>query len=1067
MNRRLVVVALLLSALMVMSVLSINGNFMQSNGMGNYFKNANSQDLEGCRHSSYSYNGAMNNRFNTSPTGLDTSLSAAGDSAIAMSTDSMGNLFVLWSNGKVFERPDMGADNWIYIGNASAFGSYDNTSINLGTPVGIRSSYNWENREGQPVGMLMILFSNGYAAMATYGTNPITWTLSKLPGSNYISLSYNLNGYYYLGAHKQVFYATQGDGVTYGYSDDLYNWSPIINSTVGHNLTATLAWSNNFAPPCTGTVVMLGISKSGYVYFAEGSTNPLQSMQWTAEGRINATNPDFVGLTNTPDPSSVYYYYAIEGGKNSTLFASSSFNGSGPSFCPISNTTTPCNQTAIQNKYFGFQTGSDELILLQNGEIYQTRTEGASYEEFSVVPKTSKESDKIQVMPWIYQSSNLDQALQELNETHGNYTMVSYEFYQLMPDEEIEPFCGYTNSSNPANITPIVHRFGLGAVPMIVSASGQLIYYFTSNPYAMNLAINQMAQDAVLFNYTGYDIDWEPSSTNNTTGMQFDNFLNQFSLVLNKFGKKLFVEVASWDPDFWNFTDLGKTNVTSINIMDYNGLYNGSDSFTTCLEEGLNDVPLGKLSVSLENVNPNTCLNFTPSELMERFARLERSNIRLIGIWVMPFNISLVSELEDFELNATGFNYTLSSSPGSSGIYVSQSGNTTAGRLFYISFKNDYVYGNVTIQSNFAPGTILSSISYNYSGTENISLYAEVGNHWSLLISLSSPGRDNITLPAGSYNLRFVYGNFTGYFTDRELSEELSYSISFQKISYYGLVCVYYERGANLYVNGNIPASVGTEPFGQWNIAILWLLSGSYNISVEEYQSLGYYDNIVVTALHSTLVYSNVETLLGKVVGIVSPAGSSVTINGMKVNASSGMFTYCNVQGEYSIQVTMPFYRNYISTFTIERCQVSYLRINLSYLPPQPVLISIPVNQTGPAFRLSWSEFTGVDFEAYEVYLSTNDTSLGSMVYYTTTVSDTSYNLVNLSYSTRYYATVEVLAQGSSALSQKVSFETPSKPTPEIQQNTVDVYYIYALIAVSVVAAVSLGGLVFTRFKKK
>lgn len=986
--------------------------------------------------------------------------------AIALSSDSMGNLFVLWNNGNVFERPDMGGSNWIYLGNAEAVGSYNNGTINLGVPVGIRASYNWENERGQTTGMIMVLFSNGFASMASYGTDPIVWTLTNLSGKNYVSLSYNLDDYSYLGGHTQVFYATQKNGITYGYSDKLYSWSPIIGNSVSHNITATLAWSNNFSPPSTGTVILLAISRNGYVFFAEGSTNPLQPLSWVAEGKITATDPDFTGLTQTPNPSSCFYYYAIEGQKNSQLFASAAFNGTASSFNPVGNTTTQSNQTAIQNKYFGYNEGSDELILLQNGQIYQTKDEGSSYTLFAKVPINETVRNSVNVMPWIYQSSNLQASLQELRETRGNYSMISYEFYELQPDEQITPFSGYTNSSNPNNITPILHRYGIGAVPMIVSASGKLIYLFTSNQYVMSLAINQMAEYAVIYNYTGYDIDWEPSSTNKTTGLQFDNFINQFSLVLNKFGKKLYVEVASWDPNFWNYTNMGRTNITSINIMDYDGYYSGSNSFTSCLQEGLNLIPSGKLSISLENVNPNTCLNFTASQLRERFAALENDNIKFIGVWVMPFNTSLVSQLEDFISNSTHSNYSSSFSPGSSGIQVKTTGNAISGTISYRVYKGDYIDGNSSFKTNFAEGTSISTIFYNYTGSASILILVEESDNWILLKEISETINGKIILPSGTTNIEFLYGNFTGEYTDQSRSAVFSYKLDFITIANYGWVNVYYQEGASLSVNGQPPHIVSVEKYGQWDIANISLISGNYNISIEKYEFLGYFDNVQVIQGHDISVYANIETLLGKVTGRINPENATLTINGKTEETQNGQFSFCNIQGDYTIDVQMNFYHNFSKTLSIERGKTVTLNINLTFLPPLPVKLKLAKNITGPSFEITWTQFNGLDFQSYQVYLSTDNSSQGTLIYSTNTINDTSYTFVNLSYSTTYYATIVVKAQNGVSNSQKIIFKTTSAGNSIAAKDRMLSYYSYAIIALAIISILSLGAVIFLRFKK-
>lgn len=1066
-------IALFMSSIMILSAFSLiagpSSNSMFQNSVIDLSHNKNQKEIK--------ENLNLKNITNTGTSIITNGNSISGSKkseAIGLSSDSMGNLFVLWSNGNVFERPDMGGSNWIYLGNASDIGSYNNGTLNLGTPVGIRASYNWENKAGEPTGMVVVLFSNGYASMATYGTNPIVWTLSKLPGSSYIALSYNLNGYSYIGAHNQVFYATQKDGITYGYSDRMYKWTPIIGSALNQNITATVTWSNNFSPPTTGTVVMLAISRNGEIFFAEGSTNPLQPMAWKSEGKINTTDPNFIGLTQTPNPSSCFYYYAIEGQKNSQLFASTSFNGTASSFNPISNTTTPSNQTAIQNKYFGFNEQSDELILMQNGQIYQTINEGTTYNLFSKVPLNATQKNRNQVMPWICWGLNLGEQMKEINETGRNYTMISYEFYKLYPNEEISQ-CALstklTNPSNLKNLTYLLHKYDLGGVPMITASSGRLIYLFTSNQYAMTLAINQMLENAVICNYTGYDIYWEPSSTNKTTGFLFDNFLNQFSLALDKFGKKLFVEVANWDPGFWNYTNLGRTNITSVNIMDYCARYQGSCSFTADLNDGLNDIPSGKLSISIIKVNcSDGCsadINLTTVQLKERFSSIEQNKISFIGIWVMPFNISMISQIEDFESNYTYSNYSASFTPGSSGIQVEKTGNAISGNIIYTEYKGDYIYGNSSFKTDFAGGTSLSSIYYNFTGSGLISIYSQKNNQWSLLMKVSPADNRHLNLPLGTTNVEFLYGNFTGKYIDQTMHATFNYRLDFKVIENYGWVNVYYQEGAGVKINGQAPKIVSIEKFGQWDIANVSLKSGNYNVSVERYEFMGYYDNIIVTSGHVINVYSKLETLLGKIVGTISPKNATLTINGNIQKTVNGQFSFCNIQANYLIQVHMNYYYNYSKELSIERGTITIVNINLSFLPPMPVQLKAPTSLTKPSFEITWTEFKGIDFKSYNVYLSTKNGTLGNLVYSTNTMNDTSYTFVNLSYSTTYYVTIMVKAQNGHSSSQEIKFTTISEVNSIASKEQMLTYYSYAIVALSVISILSLGGLVYIRFKRK
>lgn len=1005
--------------------------------------------------------------------------------AVAMTDDSAGNLFVLWNNGNVFEHPDLGSSTWVYLGNAASFTSYNNKSVSLGSPVGIRASYNWETPSGTTTGMLMVLFSNGYASYMLYGENPHVWQLTKLPsGTNYVALSYNLNDFFYLGAHNQVFYATEQNGITYAFSDRYYEWTDIITTPVSHNITAALAWPNNFAPPAPGTLVLLSVTASGYIYFFQGNTNPLSGGSWVLESKITASNanPYFDGLTQTSNPSSPYYYYAMERQNGTYLYASAAFNGTGSSFSPVGTIPTTGNQTALQNKYFGFVKAASELILTANGTIYQTTTEGATFHIWMKAPVKPVSPPQINVMPWIYQSGSgmfngmnrLKASLQQMNQTSGNLTMVSYEFYQLQSNATITPLSlgtlSYANSTNPDNITPYIHKLGLGAVPMIISASASDIYHFTSNSSYMANAINQMVYDAAMYNYSGYDIDWEPSSANTTTGMMFTNFLNEFSLSLNKFDKKLFVEVASWDPTFWNYTNLGRTNITSVNIMDYAGVYSGPSSFVSETQLALSEIPLGKLSIALMNTNPNTNTNFTALEMEQRFVYLEEHGITFLSLWDMPFNISLVSQIEDFTHNYTGVDASISFEPGSSGISSSSvlfaSGSSFIGyKITFSYFAGDYLNGNSMVATNFANTSVLTHLAVTNSGNKSVELYFENQTGWHFLKSLASQSPNSITLSSGAFNVGFLFGNYSGIYASSSHSSVINYSVSYSVLNYKSWINVYYSTGASVMFNGKPvlnSASSNIVGYGVWSLDNVSVTPGIYNVSVEQIGHSGFFDNVETTEGNTSYVYSQTALVSGYIKGKVSPVTATVIVNGAPVTVTDGSFNFTGPAGTYYVNTSAQFYQTVSSKVTISAGVTTYVNVTLSYLPPTAVVQYSPLNVNNTTFSLAWSQFYGTDFVNYSVYLSTTSGSLGNFVAALTSVSDTTYNLTGLTSNTTYYVTIVTYAQNGHSDSNVEKFTTPphvvtptpTPITPSKTSNTTLYIIIGVVLAVVVVGAV-------------
>ena len=976
--------------------------------------------------------------------------------AVALADDSAGNIFVLWSNGQVYEHPNLGGSKWVYLGNSSSFGSYHNQSITLGSPVGIRASVNWQAPDGAYTGLVMVLFSNGYASMLEYGVNPHVWQLSKLPGgNNFVALSNNINSYTYSGAGSQVFYATENNGITYAYSDSFYSWVETVSTPVTHNIVATSMWLCNGGSEI-GYLRYFAISHSGYTYFSGLGKDYTVATNWTAETQIAASSPDFVGMTMTPNPYSAYYYYAIEGGANSTIYASGILNGTGNSFSPIGPTNTTDTQVAIQNNFFGVSIRSNELILESNGHIVQSSDLGVSFSNYYSAPTTPPPVNQINVMPWICQfcTSGVKKAMAQLNATYHDYTMVSYEFYQLQSNHKITAFMNgaYNSPTNPNNITPYVQKLGLGAVPMIISASQGDIYNFTSNASAVSSAIQQMTVLALVNNYTGYDIDWEPSTANASTAAYYTSFLNQFSLQLDKFGKSLFVEVANWDPTFWNYTNLGNTNITSVNVMDYSGLYSGSGSFLADLQQAVSEIPAGKLSVSLENQNPNTNANFTSLQMEQRFAALEQYGIKFLGLWVLPVTGSLVSQIQDFKFNYTGTTYMNSYAPGSAGLMVTNNG---AGNVTFSYQAGAFLCGAAYTSTNFASGTLISALKYTFVGTHSVALYEQNSSGWHFVSNLTS-GPNTLTLPSLAMNIQFAFGNFTGTNAASNYTSYVNYTLTSTKIVEYSWIQVYYKSQYSVMIRGSPVSSSDITSFGPWSSALVPVVPSTYNVTVEYFGYIGYYDVVTTTAGNVSTVFSQLEALPGTIHGYISPATATVTVNNFPVTLTNGQFTYTAAPGSYTIVVSSQFYTTVTETVNVTPDVTTTVYVNLSYSTLAPVVQYTPLNINNTTYSLAWSALYGTDFVNYSIYVSTTIGSLGHFVASITSASDTTYNLTGLSPGTTYYVTIVTNAEGQHVASNVVSFTTPvhtsTFPTMDIVYIVIGVIIAVVVIAVAITA---------------
>lgn len=161
-------------------------------------------------------------------------------------------------------------------------------------------------------------------------------------------------------------------------------------------------------------------------------------------------------------------------------------------------------------------------------------------------------------------------------------------------------------------------------------------------PYARELFANpgdfiaNAMQESVSKGFTGFNIDIEPPSKSGATeqdAADYAAFVSEFADSLHTFGKKLTIDVASYD-SFWDFSLLAQTSVDQIMLMD---TYTGNFTrWQQLLKNGVDKIGTEKLSVGLETVNPNTNLPLTDAEVAERFDALEAAGVTSIAIWDAP-----------------------------------------------------------------------------------------------------------------------------------------------------------------------------------------------------------------------------------------------------------------------------------------------------------------------------------------------------------------------------------------------------------------------------------------------
>jgi len=280
----------------------------------------------------------------------------------------------------------------------------------------------------------------------------------------------------------------------------------------------------------------------------------------------------------------------------------------------------------------------------------------------SVVP-----AKKGYVMPWMCLEicdtpSSIQQQLQTIREHTDSLSGVSFEIYTLGDNCALRKF----NASDvpPLGLTAVtddIHAAGLESWPMISSwpHPANFITYIrkvVNNDVCSNSFISQALKEARKYNYTGYNLDWEPTYSNSTApvtkadAQAYATFVNKFATALHDAGFKLGVDMATWvtiphGPSFWNYTALAATEVDKGISM---GTYTSCD---TSFEKQLSLITNAfgrRAGVGLQNVNASNNTPLSYAEVAFRFDAIKKSNVKEVDIWSMPIPINFWPFIEAF-----------------------------------------------------------------------------------------------------------------------------------------------------------------------------------------------------------------------------------------------------------------------------------------------------------------------------------------------------------------------------------------------------------------------------------
>lgn len=243
------------------------------------------------------------------------------------------------------------------------------------------------------------------------------------------------------------------------------------------------------------------------------------------------------------------------------------------------------------------------------------------------------------VMPWMclevcgFSSQDISDQLQQLSNHSSSLAAVSYERFTVDFNAGLIPV-------QVTDITDSVATMGLETWPMITIAEYSTAAGVFANPWPL---INQSIAVGQKEGYTGFNIDWEFSTDNNTVGTQFADFLDLFATELHEEGLQLTVDVAEWSR-LWNATALVGTSVDRLLDMETYEVENWSTYFRDALEV----IPLSQFGLGLQTVDPSTGVDLNDGQLSRRFAAATREGVQEIDIWDMPLPDSWWPFIEAF-----------------------------------------------------------------------------------------------------------------------------------------------------------------------------------------------------------------------------------------------------------------------------------------------------------------------------------------------------------------------------------------------------------------------------------
>jgi hypothetical protein len=247
---------------------------------------------------------------------------------------------------------------------------------------------------------------------------------------------------------------------------------------------------------------------------------------------------------------------------------------------------------------------------------------------FSVI-NAEKIEKKRRAMPWIClefcqeTKGQISLDVAEIERHKDILTAVSFEKYTLGPKMSLV-------DNELTEVNALIQKLGLEAWPLLSSYPHppQFINWMREVFRHPQPFIDQCVLAAAKYNYTGYNLDWEPTDNcSDQDGLDYATFINTFAKGLHEHGLRLSVDVAQWSP-IWNYTAIAETSVDIVTSM---GTYTATDESWDREFDALVENFGERAAVGLE-----TDVGVTEQQLEDRFKKMQEEGIKEVDLWRLP-----------------------------------------------------------------------------------------------------------------------------------------------------------------------------------------------------------------------------------------------------------------------------------------------------------------------------------------------------------------------------------------------------------------------------------------------